>query len=61
VWVKSTQSLVGGVKEITAVEVNKDLVDLMKKYSDFSRGIYDAFLKIKVIAEEGRNFIRSTK
>ena len=54
-------SLLAGTKEITAVEVNKDLVDLMKKYSDFNGGIYDKFPGIKVIAEEGRNFIRSTK
>jgi predicted membrane-bound spermidine synthase len=54
-------SLLGGAKEITAVEVNKDLVDLMKKYSDFNGGIYSGFPGVKVVVEEGRNFIRSTK
>lgn len=54
-------SLLGGAKEITAVEVNKDLVDLMKKYSAFNGGIYNGFPGVKVIVEEGRNFIRSTK
>ncbi len=54
-------SLLGGVKEITAVEVNKDLVDLMKKYSDFNGGIYNGFPGVKVVVEEGRNFIRATK
>lgn len=54
-------SLLAGAKEITAVEVNKDLVDLMKKYSDFNGGIYNGFPGVKVIVEEGRNFIRSTK
>lgn len=54
-------SLLGGVKEITAVEVNQDLVDLMKKYSDFNGGIYNGFPGVKVVVEEGRNFIRATK
>ena len=33
----------------------------MKKYSEFNGGIYNGFPGVKVIAEEGRNFIRSTK
>jgi len=32
-------SLLGGAKEITAVEVNRDLVNLMKNYADFNGGI----------------------
>ncbi len=54
-------SLLAGAKEITAVEVNKDLVDLMKEYADFNGGIYNNFPGVKVVAEEGRNFIRATK
>jgi len=52
-------SLKGGAKNITAVEVNADLVDLMKKYSDFNGGIYNDFPGVKVVVEEGRNFIRA--
>jgi hypothetical protein len=51
-------SLLGGAKEITAVEVNRDLVDLMKKYSNFNGGIYNDFPGVKVVVEEGRNFTR---
>ena len=54
-------SLLGGAKEITAVEVNRDLVDLMKEYSNFNGGIYNGFPGVKVVVEEGRNFIRATK
>ncbi len=54
-------ALRGGAKEVTAVEVNKDLVDLMKKYSDFNGGIYNGFSGVKVVVEEGRNFIRKVK
>ena len=54
-------SLLGGAKEITAVEVNKDLIDLMKNYSNFNGGIYNGYPGVKVVVEEGRNFIRSTR
>lgn len=43
------------------MEVNKDLVDLMKKYSGFNGGIYNGFPGVKIVVEEGRNFIRSTR
>jgi len=52
-------SILGGAKEITAVEVNEDLVDLVKEYSDFNGGIYDGLPGVKVVVEEGRNFVRS--
>ncbi|NIS69349.1 MAG: hypothetical protein GTO12_10490, partial [Proteobacteria bacterium] len=54
-------SLLGGAKEVTAVEVNRDLVNLMKKYSDFNGGIYNGFPRVKVLVEEGRNFVRRTR
>lgn len=54
-------SLLVGAKEITAVEVNRDLVNMMKKHAKFNGGIYNGFPGVKVIVEEGRNFIRATK
>jgi predicted membrane-bound spermidine synthase len=54
-------SLLGGAKEITAVEVNKDMVNMMKENADFNGGIYNDFPGVKVVAEEGRNYIRTTK
>lgn len=54
-------SLLGGATKITAVEVNDDLVELVKKYSKFNGGIYSDFPGIKVVVQEGRNFVRATK
>jgi len=33
----------------------------MKKYSDFNGGIYKGFPRVKVLVEEGRNFVRRTR
>jgi predicted membrane-bound spermidine synthase len=54
-------SLLAGAKEITAVEVNEDLVDMVRKYSNFNGGIYSGFPGVSVVVEEGRNFIRATR
>jgi len=54
-------SLLERAKDITAVEVNRDLVDIMKKYSNFNGGIYNGFPGVSVFVEEGRHFIRATK
>ena len=53
-------SILGGAKEITAIEANPDLVEIMKKHSDFNGGIYDNYPGVRVLTEEGRQFIRST-
>lgn len=54
-------ALLGGAEEITAVEVNRDLVNLVKKYSDYNGRIYSGLEKTKVLVGEGRNFIRRSK
>jgi len=54
-------ALLGGAEEITAVEVNRDLVNLVKKYSDYNGRIYSGLEKTKVLVAEGRNFIRRSK
>lgn len=51
-------ALLGGAKRITAVEVNKDTVDFVKEFSDFSGGLYSKFDNIQVIVDEGRSFIK---
>ncbi|NOY59083.1 MAG: hypothetical protein GXO75_09140 [Calditrichaeota bacterium] len=52
-------ALLGGVKKITAVEVNPDLVDLVKKYEKFNGGIYTKKPNVQVVVQEGRNYLRS--
>jgi hypothetical protein len=51
-------ALMGGVEKITAVEVNPDLVKLVRKYSWYNGGIYNGFKNISVEIAEGRNFLK---
>ncbi|MBW2146754.1 MAG: hypothetical protein JRG73_05730 [Deltaproteobacteria bacterium] len=50
----------GGVHKITAVEVNKDLVDIVRKYSWYNGGIY-LLHNVAIIVDEGRNFLKRQK
>ena len=54
-------ALLGGAGEITAVEVNKSLVDMVKKHSSYNGGIYTEFENVDLHVEEGRNFVRRQK
>jgi len=51
-------ALMAGVGEITAVEINRDLVSLVKRHSGFNGGIYSDFDNVEVVVDEGRNFLR---
>ncbi len=51
-------TLMGGVGEVTAVEVNPDIVDMVREYSDYNGGIFTDFPNVKVIIDEGRNFLK---
>jgi predicted membrane-bound spermidine synthase len=52
-------ALMGDVGEITAVEVNPDLVDMVEEYSWYNGGIFTDFPNVEVIVDEGRNFLKS--
>ena len=54
-------ALAGGVKQITAVEVNKDLVEIVREYAWFNGGIYTDFENVDVVVDEGRNFLKRQK
>ncbi|MDO8687215.1 MAG: hypothetical protein Q7K41_01365, partial [Dehalococcoidales bacterium] len=54
-------ALMGGVGKITAVEVNKDLVDIVKEYASYNGGIYTDLKNVSVVADEGRNFLKRQK
>ena len=54
-------ALMGGVKNITAVEVNKDLVDMVRRHSLFNGGIYRDLKNVQVVVEEGRHFLKRHK
>jgi len=51
----------GGVSKITAVEVNKDLVDIVRTYSRYNGGIYASHDNVSIIVDEGRSFLKRQK
>lgn len=46
-------------KKITAVEINPDFIEIVKKHSDYNGGIYNNHPKVLLVNQEGRTFIRS--
>ncbi|MAO64300.1 MAG: hypothetical protein CL666_04820, partial [Balneola sp.] len=53
-------ALFGGVSSITAVEVNPDLVQIVKDYEDFNGGLYTQLPNVEIVIDEGRRFLRNT-
>ncbi|MFH1646924.1 MAG: hypothetical protein ABID71_04430 [Chloroflexota bacterium] len=51
-------TLMGGVRRITAVEVNRDFVNVVKDYAAYNGGIYTDFDNVSVYVDEGRSFLR---
>ncbi|MDP7421411.1 MAG: hypothetical protein QGH40_06015 [bacterium] len=51
-------ALMGGVREVTAVEVNREMVDIVREYSWYNGGIYTDYDNVNVVVDEGRNFIK---
>lgn len=48
-----------GFRKITAVEVNRDLVDIVREYSAYNGDIYTDTQRVSLVIEEGRHFLRS--
>lgn len=53
--------LMGGVEKVTAVEINRDLVDMVRSYSGFNGGIYTDLDDVAIVVDEGRSFLRRQK
>jgi hypothetical protein len=54
--------LLGGVKNITGVEVNGDFVNIVKQFRSYNGGIYTDFPNVNIVIEEGRHYVkRSTE
>ncbi len=51
-------ALMGGIRRVIAVEINKDQVEMVRKYSPFNGGIYAGFSNVEVIIDEGRSFLK---
>lgn len=52
-------ALLGGVKRITAVEVNPDVVKTVRQYSAYNGGIYSGRPGVTAVVGDGRNFVRT--
>jgi hypothetical protein len=53
--------ILGGVQNISGVEVNSDFVDIVRKQSDFNGGIYTDFPNVHIEVAEGRHFTKSAR
>ncbi len=51
-------ALLAGFKEIEAVEVNPDLVHMVRETAWFNGGIYKDFPGVKVVVDEGRSYLK---
>jgi hypothetical protein len=54
-------ALMGGVGQVTAVEVNEDLVDIVVEYSWYNGGIYTELDNVDIVVDEGRSFLKRQK
>ncbi|NOZ60184.1 MAG: hypothetical protein GXO74_00735 [Calditrichaeota bacterium] len=53
--------LKAGIKQITAVEVNRNAVAIVKDYANFNGGLYSNYPGVNVITEEGRYFLKRSR
>lgn len=51
-------ALMGSFRSITAVEVNPQIVEMVKEQGVFTGKVYSGFSNVNVVVDEGRNFVR---
>ncbi len=51
-------SLMSGMNHTTAVEVNPDIVSVVRDYSNYNGGIFTKYGNVHVYVDEGRSFVR---
>jgi len=54
-------ALMGSIRHITAVEINKNLIDIVREYAWFNGGIFTDFKNVDLVHAEGRNFLKRQK
>lgn len=54
-------ALMGGVRKIAAVDINRDLVEIVQKFSGYNGGIYTDFDHVDIVVGEGRHFLKRQK
>ena len=50
--------LLAGVDDITGVEINPDIVNIVKDHKEFNGGIYTDFPNVNILVKEGRHYIK---
>jgi spermidine synthase/MFS family permease len=50
--------LFGGAGQITGVEVNPDIVAIVRDHRSFDGGIYTDFPNVRIVVDEGRHYVR---
>ena len=50
-----------GMNHTTAVEVNPDIVNIVRDYSDYNGGIYSKYSNIHVYVDEGSLYARRNR
>ncbi len=53
--------LLSGFKQIDAIEINPDFIDVVRSYDQYNGGIYNDHPKVAVYEDEGRSFLRSSE
>jgi len=51
-------ALMTGIKQITAVDINPQMIELVRDYGDFNGHIYTDYPHVRVIVDDGRRFLR---
>lgn len=53
--------LLSGFKQIDAIEINPDFIDVVRSYDQYTGGIYNEHPRVAVYEDEGRSFLRSSE
>lgn len=51
-------ALMAGADQIDAIEVNADIVDMVREYATYNGGLYTQYDEVQLFIDEGRSFIR---
>lgn len=54
-------ALQAGFKRITAVDVNPQMISIVKDHEAFNGGIYTKFPNVEIVTDEGRRYLRASK
>jgi len=54
-------ALMAGVKRITAVDVNPQMIELVRDHGAFNGHLYSGYPSVKVVVDDGRRFLRHSR